>query len=147
MALEISSDECLQVHDFASFIVWSSTRNLHLRKSACFSMRLCESGQLIQSVEALVKSTVPTHFLHLRVCACLPVLFSVLLALVTCTDDPHRLKRAIKTHFRSQLISLSTHAVASMNKSLTSKCLRILEHIFIGSHRKEIAHGGGSMIQ
>ena len=34
-----------------------------------------------------------------------------LLALVTCTDDPHRYKRAIKSQVRSQLISLSIHAV------------------------------------
>ena len=68
------------------------------------------------------------------------------LALVTCTDDPHRLKRAIKTQVRSQLIALSVHAVASLNISLTFQCLRILEHIVIESTRKEIAHGSGAVI-
>ena len=52
----------------------------------------------------------------------------------------------IKTQVRSQLISLSVHAaVASVNKSLTFQCLRILEHIVIESTRKEIAHGSGAM--
>ena len=42
-----------------------------------------------------------------------------LLALVTYTDDPHRLKRSIKSQVRSQHISLIIHAVVSLNKSLT----------------------------
>ena len=37
---------------------------------------------------------------------------------------------------RSQLISLSIHAVASLNKSLTFQCHRILKYIVIKSTRK-----------
>ena len=146
MALDISSEECLDVND-ASFIVWNSTRNLEDINVS--SMNLCESGQLIQSVEVLV--TVPTQLLRiLRTCAYSSVSLCCAqfpLALVTCTDDPHRLKRAIKNQVRSQLNSLSIHAVASLNKSLTFQCHRIQEHSIIGSHRNEIAHGGGAVIQ
>ena len=49
--------------------------------------------------------------------------------------DPHRLKCAIKTQVRSQLMSLSIHKVASLNKSLTCQCLRILEHVVIESNQ------------
>ena len=57
---------------------------------------------------------------------------------VTCTDDPHGLKCAIKSQVIPQLVSLSIHAVASLNKSLTYQCLRNLERIVIESHRKHI---------
>ena len=70
---------------------------------------------------------VVAHFVH---CAHLFVFLrcsQFLRALVTCIDDPHRLTRAIKSPVRSQVISLSIHAVASLNKSLTFQCLRILE--------------------
>ena len=75
-------------------------------------------------------------FAHLFLSLCFS---QFLLALVTWTDDPHRLKRAIKTHVRSHVISLSIHAVASLNTLLTSQCFRILEHILFGCHRTQIA--------
>ena len=87
------------------------------------------------------------HVVHLRLFVCFLVMFSVSIALVTCIDDPHRLKCATKTQVRSKHNSLSIHAVATLNKSLTFQCLRILEHIIIGSHRKEVAPGSGAVIQ
>ena len=81
---------------------------------------LCESGPLIQSVDVCVKAQ-SRRSCCAFLCTCAYVFVSLCcsqfpLALVTCTDDPHRLKRAIKTQVRSQLISLSIHAVASLNK-------------------------------
>ena len=103
-------------------------------------MSLCESGQLIQSVDVLVKAqfrrSCCAFCAFARICLS-PCCSQFLTAVVLFTDDPHRLKRAIKTQVRSQLISLSFHAVAWLIKSLTFECLRILEHIEIGSHRKE----------
>ena len=43
---------------------------------------------------------------------------------------------AIKSQVIPQLISLSIHAVASLNKSLTYQCLRNLERFVVESHRK-----------
>ena len=43
---------------------------------------------------------VVAHSVHLSIVVCLPVMVSVLLARVTCTDDPHRVKRAIKSQVR-----------------------------------------------
>ena len=61
----------------------------------------------------------------------------ILIELVTYTDGSHQLKRAIKSQVRSQLISLSVNAVASLNKLLTFQCLKNLEHMVIGSHQRK----------
>ena len=82
---------------------------------------------------------VVAHVVHLRLFVCFLVMFSVSIALVTCIDDPHRLKCATKTQVRSQHISLSIHAVATLNKSLTFQCLRILERVDIESTHKRNA--------
>ena len=135
----------------ASFIVWSGTRKLYLRKSSCFRLELVWIRPIDPECWCSCQSTVPTQLLHI-LCTCAHLFVSqccsqFLVSLVTCTDDPHRLKRAIEPQVRSQLISLSINAVASVNKLWTSQCLRILEQIIFGSQRKYIAHGSGAVIQ
>ena len=111
-----------------SFIALNGTGNLSWRKSVCFKLELV-------SVVVLVESQSRRSCFALRVSSSLCVVLSFFLH-VTCTDDPHRLKCAIKSQVRSQLIPVSIHAIASLNKLLTHQCLRNLEHIVIGSHRK-----------
>ena len=104
---------------------------------------LCESNHWIQSVDVLVEAQSPTQLLRsCSTCAHLFVSFcfsQFLLALVTCTDDPHRLKRAIQ---------VSNQVTAPL---IVHPCNRIVEQIvdvpmpqnsgtLIGSHRKQIAH-------
>ena len=104
----------------ASFIVWSSTRNLYMEKSASLGMNLCESGQLSRVLMCLSKQSpdaVVAHSVQLRVSVCLRVLFSVFFLHVTCTDDPHRLKCAINAQIRSQL------------NFIVHPCIRIVEQI------------------
>ena len=57
----------------------------------------------------------------------------VLSFFVTCTDDPHRLKRVLKSQVRSQLIYLS---IVELIVDVP-QCLRILELVISGSHRKQ----------
>ena len=138
-----------------SFIVWNGIRNLHLRNQRASGLSLCELDRLIQSVvvfvEAQSRRSCCAFCAPARVCLSPCVVLSVFLH-VTCTDDPHRLKCAIKSQvipqLISQLISLSVHAVASLNKSLTYQCLRNLERIVTESQRKrKFAHGSGAVIQ
>ena len=72
----------------------------------------------MQSVVVHVKG-VTTQLLRI-VCTCaylfVRVLFFSSFLHVTCTDDPHRLKCAIKSQIFPQLISLSIHGVSSLNK-------------------------------
>ena len=126
----------------ASIIVWSVIRKLSLRKSTCFRLELVWIRPIDPECWCSCQSTVPTQLLHI-LCTCAHLFVFLccsqfLLALVT-SDDPHRLKRAIKSQVRSQLISLSIPAVESLNKMLTSQCLRILEQIIFGSQRQYIA--------
>ena len=104
-------------------------------------LSLCDTSQLIQRVVVLVEAqsrrSCCAFCSPARICLSPCVVLSFFLH-VTCTDDPHRHKCAIKTQVIPQLIPLSIHAVASLNKSLTWQCLRNLEHIVIGSHRKKL---------
>ena len=77
-------------------------------------MNLCESGRLTQSVDVLVKAwfrrTCCAFFVHLRAFVVSLCCSQFLLALVTWTDDPHRLSQ-ITCHF------------------IVHPCSRIVEHI------------------
>ena len=134
MTLDISPKN---VH---SFVVWNGIQNLYLRKSTCFRLELCvnqadRSREFVVLVEAQSRRSCCAFCALARIC--LSVCCSQFFFLqVTCTDDPHRLKCATKSQVIPQ--SLSVHAVASLNKSLTYQCLTNLERIVIGSHRKRI---------
>ena len=104
-------------------------------------LSLCESGRLIQSVVMLVEAQSRRSCCAFCAPACICLSPCVVLNFflhVTCTDDPHRLKCAIKSQVIPQLISLSIHAVASLNKSLTNQCTRnaldYLAHINLRNH-------------
>ena len=66
-----------------------------------------------------------------------------LLAFVTCTDDPHRLKRVLKSQVRSQLIYLS---IVELIVDVP-QCFRILEQVIIDHIANKIPHGSGAVIQ
>ena len=92
-------------------------------------------------VEAQSPDAVVAQFVHLRV-----FVFPCVVVLSFFLHLSHALTIHIDLSVPSRLKS-QHHAVASLNKSLTFQCHRILEHNVFESTCKEIAHGGGAVIQ
>ena len=116
MALDIS----LLKNDYrsmsASFIVWSETRNIYLRKSKCFRHELVWTRPI--DPECLSKHSpgaLVAHFLctcaHLFVSLCFLSVF--FLQLVTWTDDPYRLNSSVSSRLMSDHMSFHCPSMQS----------------------------------
>ena len=120
-----------------SFIMWNGIRNLNSGNQRVSGLSLCESGRLIQSVAVLVEavSRRGCRTFCAPACICLSACVDLSFILqVTCTDDPHRLPSSLKSfHCPSHCPSIQSHR-GTMS---TYQCLRNLERIVIGSHRKK----------
>ena len=92
--MTLDSEECLQLH-----CVERQSEPL-LEEINVFQASACESDRLIQSVVVLVEAQSRRSLLRI-LCTCAYLFVSLCCSHVTCTDDPHRLKCAIK----SQVIS------------------------------------------
>ena len=93
--------------------MWSGTRNLLEEINVCQAwacVNQADGSRVLMCLSNHSPDGVVAHFVHLRAFVCLLVLFSV----SSCARDMHW--RSTSTQVRLLLISLSIHAVASLNK-------------------------------
>ena len=110
-----NAEECLQLHCVERYSEPSLGEINVIQAKVCVNQAIDPECLLCFSQHS--PDAAVAHSVHLRVSVCPCVVLSFFLH-VTCTDDPHRLKCAIKSQVRSQVI--------------VHPCRRIVEQIVDG---------------